>query len=853
MTRLLASVLSLCLFAEACRADSASFDWNGAWQWHSVEGATKSHGGLTLSNANKDSKTIGVTGSFLGYGESFEKIDQTDARTRASLWEIEGMTSFIASAPHVFVGREEKTFSCNTRYIFLLAGHIVPIDRSNSNTYYDSVYLGINDDGEMQMLEIDRTHNSRCGIEEKTAVYQFTSSKKLEMIATQARMERAISEARVIGQYRGRAAAGSPKAVSAATAHGKIEGVESGERAGKDVGAKLRSRRDFVLGYQKGRTNPSLNPSAYSEGIKTGETTAQQQAHQSAFSRGYNAEKAVVLLGAPTNSNTQDFESAELSNAAINDLVSASLRETTLTAPAPAAQDLPRLDPPTSGPVEFVLVPAVALSGDSPLICRGLKKEEEKACLQAFQQAYQESFNPEYETNYEAAFKKSFAETAKPVFEAEIAQTDADAMAKGLAQGASDQGLLDGYAKRIPVELTVEEKLGRAEFRSQLQKSSLLVPKSLVLSDSNGDGVFHIGESVSLDLLIDNFGGQASAPGAYQLDFSSVRGLKTNSSTHQPLILPAVPADTRLTLKGFLRATIDSEFAGKSIGIGASLSTKMEGVKPLEIDLNETIHFPIEVTNIQSPKDAAQDGSQTAITLTVKNTTATPLPADSKIEIGFAGVGLGTIVPAGSESAGSEIAELAPGQEKELNYKIDTGLWRRISSTIPSHFASLASWTNGAEPVKTRQVIEHRLKVARPVELQFFTALKKGSGVNFPMRATPGAILDLYVGTANLDTAPNQGSYQLEVHVPSKETNLTAYGRDGWSMWRDGTVTGTVSSSFSGLPPKKVTHLMPIRIAVPKKIPCGRTEFFTLRLNEMSEYGQSLVHQPFLPVRVLCP
>jgi hypothetical protein len=186
-------------------------------------------------------------------------------------------------------------------------------------------------------------------------------------------------------------------------------------------------------------------------------------------------------------------------------------------------------------------------------------------------------------------------------------------LAAGRADGARDQGVLDGFAEALPAALAEQEAAGRAAWR-RLQEAGVLV-RSVSTALVDDDGLFAGGERLALDLVLDNYGGQATAKDGYQLRVRRLEGLAAKSL--EPVKLPALAGNTRTTLKNVLGLHVDALPAGSRVRFEGAIE-RADGVVVASVAAEGRVAYPVEIEKMVVPA-GARLGQKVDVTVTLRN------------------------------------------------------------------------------------------------------------------------------------------------------------------------------------------------------------------------------------------
>lgn len=488
-----------------------------------------------------------------------------------------------------------------------------------------------------------------------------------------------------------------------------------------------RAQRDFGLGYDKGLANgPTLAGSAYQSGVAQGGRRADAKALAEDFPRGYNEALKALAQAAPPGSETirlQEGFPADPGGAG-SYVAGQEMEVGSVQAPSFERPPTPVFTPPTVKDPS-VVSPSPGFTHSSPP-CSGLVLAEfEPLCRQRYRSTYRDYFADAYFSAYTAAYRAAFAVRAKAVYTNLIGKTDDSAMQAGIETGASDQGVLDGFAQSLSQAKTTQYQKGQQSLGTQLTSGYLLVYRSARLTDSNGDGVFAPGETLSLELTIDNYGQTPSPHRNLKVTFLSADGLKDVSVQEQPL--PALSGETRTTVEGVLGADVATAKAGEKFALKARLSLEVNGseVDLGMVELGETTHFPLELVDI-ALAGTPRVNEEVEAAFTYVNRTNRAFPGGD-LQLSTA-PNLVEVVEANPTSLGS----VGEGDEVQVAVTLKPGIW--VGENTDVNFVSKVTDADGVE---ISQTFPKGIQIERNASVRLF---------RFPGQPEPDATFEARAG-----------------------------------------------------------------------------------------------------------
>lgn len=536
-----------------------------------------------------------------------------------------------------------------------------------------------------------------------------------------------------------------------ATAAAKIDGVREGEKSGLSKGLEDLKGRDFRKGYQEGHEQGAIQSGLatfYQEGFIEGARIAKDKAHLESFPKGFNDTLKNSLSIPPPQSVTVDISESISSypggNSEFADLKNLPVgqgAEPSIVPPKEPVFSVPSMGTPQ------INVPASLKAYFNPP-CTGLASHDlEPLCLERYEGQYLAQFAEQYRKIYLNDYQKGFLQSAESSYQAALQQQDNDALRRGKELGAKEQGILDGYAKKLASYQESEYQAGGESFKNEINSRAFIVLRQARITEISPDGLFTPGEKVQLELVIDNYGGEASALAKARVKVMATSGLgPVNFEIRE---LPALAAKTRTTLSGVVSSVLQTQTAGEKIKLTCVLEIETaQGWR--EIGRSEPqaeTGFPVELTQVQLPPKM-KVGEVVVAQFVFKNRTSseiTDIVGDLGNEPKFIKF----------QESKVQIPRISAGEEVSLPLRIEPGPW--IGDNTFINVTSSLEFSGGG---KTFQVLPRIIQLDRPVSLLLFD----GYGQEVPsstLKVKAGTKVPIFVQVKNRANTPLPGRYVL--------------------------------------------------------------------------------------------
>ena len=422
---------------------------------------------------------------------------------------------------------------------------------------------------------------------------------------------------------------GKREADARAASPAETDADRDGAAQGQVAGTTDAKARDMAQGYADGRKNASLDPglsTVYQAGQRAGDTIAIVKAKATGLADGYNQALKDRLGSVPptevnldlTQATSQTGSTARFSTDPIatgNQFPDPELPPPpTWANHVPKAQE-PKFDVPTKDD-RYSQPPCTNLVLESfvPL------------CQSAYEAAYDKSFRAEYARAYQQFYRQAFEKSTQVAYDQAFAPHSVVDYNAGRAEGAVDQGTLDGFQTSLKKEVATQHELGKKRFEAVASTGALARLVSVELVPTSG-ALYVPGQKVQLRVTVDNYGGQPSAQGEFRITLTKLDGIKlTGANTHD---LPPVPPDTRAKMEGAFDLTIQRNWSTRKVHIEASAQQKSatgDYVDAGHFEASAELHYPLELQKVTLAKTPAFKEAVDA-TFLFKNQTDGDLPA----------------------------------------------------------------------------------------------------------------------------------------------------------------------------------------------------------------------------------
>ncbi|MBY0370810.1 hypothetical protein K2X33_08995 [bacterium] len=453
---------------------------------------------------------------------------------------------------------------------------------------------------------------------------------------------------------------------------GSQDGVATAVSVGQTRGTEDGRKRELAAGYQNARKNTALDTASYQKGDAQGRSDAEKEAAGEDFPAGYNKALESTLAGTPGSVTTIDLERDTPQGQSgdggawleATPRVSVGVRSPGVTELREPAYVVP------STPAVQIAAPVADKRYFSPDCNNQVLPEFVGLCQTSYQNAYAAAFEASYKLKYGEGFQAAFSNKIQAEYDRALKQAFPGEFKQGIAQGAYDQGTVDGYAARITAARSEAFAKGASEWATYLASGHLVRIGSTRLSEASGDGLFTPGENAGLTLVVDNLGGKPVPETTLRAVLTQTEGAVP---TKKDVTLPALNANARTVLRGVVAAQIAPAFAGANIRLKADLQRSGASAKTLEA--TGQVHFPLELQKVEFSAKPKVD-QEVAGVLRFKNmlsgrsaATAVALTVSPQVAT-FAGDAL-------------QIPELEPGAEGEVAVKVTPGVWTGGNFDIP--------------------------------------------------------------------------------------------------------------------------------------------------------------------------
>lgn len=469
---------------------------------------------------------------------------------------------------------------------------------------------------------------------------------------------------------------GAREAGERAPGDGTQTGTDTAIRVGSEAGAREAKTRQYVAGYRSARATPTQDDSSYQLGIADGKAKAIAKAVAEDFAKGYNAQMAVTMASEPASVEEVKMDEVLSSSPPATEEGGqwlSTLQRTVKTVappgfslPADPAYALPKI------PAVTISVPASDRRYSKPACGTVVLPEFGPLCQNSYASSYSAGYDSSYRSVFSRNYQDSFNQGIKNAYETARVASAPTEYNKGLANGARDQGVLDGFAAQLPIAQAEQSKLGADAWNAYLSTGHLLRVQSVRLEESSGDALFTPGEKVSMTIVMDNLGGKP-APAA-TLSASLRQSLRLSGSDASRA-LGRLEKNTRTTIHGAVFGTLLAGPAGSEASMSASLSRGPAFSSETRLDAKAILHFPLELQSMQLAKNPKVN-EEVEAKLRFKNLLTTKIDStDLKV--------FSAPVVASVSGDSLKAVQVDAGQEVELAAKIKPGVWVGGNTQVP--------------------------------------------------------------------------------------------------------------------------------------------------------------------------
>lgn len=470
---------------------------------------------------------------------------------------------------------------------------------------------------------------------------------------------------------------GAAEGAARAPADGDQVGADTASRVGLEVGTSEGRTRETRSGYRTGRADGKKDANSYQAGEAEGRALAERKATAEDKPRGYNDALAKTLASVPAAESTVEVSEGEVPPASGADggafLVATPRNAGSIAAPGFAIPADPAYRLPTAPSVSFSVPPADRRRYNPQ--CAGLALPEfEPLCQKSYEGAYRAAYDAEYRRSFQRAYGEGFDANIKAAYDAALTKSYPAEFAAGLTAGAKDQGILDGFASRLPGARQDQYASGAADWNAYLATGHLIRVKESVLNESSGDKLHTPGEKTVLVTTLDNLGKKPAPAAALRAVLQSRQGIEVKATDQS---LPELAADTRTIVKGTMHGKLLPSRAGAQAGLVAQLKAGTSAVGALEA--KATIHFPVEAEALTLAKIPQVDEEVDGVLRLRNRLEEKSLPSPLKA---YTTPVVATVT---SAVAGTPLAvpELQAGESIDLPVKVKPGVWVGKSTDVP--------------------------------------------------------------------------------------------------------------------------------------------------------------------------
>ena len=585
---------------------------------------------------------------------------------------------------------------------------------------------------------------------------------------------------------------GDHEANDRAPATAQTDGVASASRVGDQQGTSEGQARDQARGYQDGRQNAASSAlsTPYQSGISAGQADAVAKAQAEDAPRGYNDALGQLLAAAPAQAATVDITTQTSSDPGGNgrDLSPTNQPIGNVQAPAFQAPTAPAYSIP-SAPNPTVSVPTVDYRyRNAP--CTGLIRPEfEPLCRARYDATYGSRFATTYTTVYRASFRSTFSANVQASYDAALARTYSTDFQAGQQRGAKEQGILDGFAARLSAARTEQYAAGQHAVQTYLATGHMIVVRDVKLIEPSGDGLYTPGETATLQIVIDNYGGQATPLGKVRVRLTNKINAETVSFDLRDL--PALAPGTRTTLEGVVAVKIATAAPADKVELVGEIEVKDPGAATYQelepLDVQGILHFPLEAQTLTLARKPQVD-EEVPAKITFKNLTGATIPATQVAFAASPNVAQVTTSPVA-------VPELAAGASIDVDAKVKPGVW--VSDNTWVNFVATAANVGGL--TQTQQKFPQIITVDRHASLLLFD--RTGHAVpNSTFDVTAGTTLSFQVKFNFTSTTAQPGPFVIRYANASDPAISPASGSTistNLGGWSPGTSMGNLTFSFS--------------------------------------------------------
>ncbi len=621
---------------------------------------------------------------------------------------------------------------------------------------------------------------------------------------------RVINAAQNLGYSHG-ASEATDRAPTPGAAEGRAVAHRVGELSGNNDARVLRTND----GYRSGRATPTQEPAAYKLGTNEGIAMADRKAIAEDYPRGYNDAMAATLATTPSANDTvtlPETTSAPVTEDGGEWLVASSLALGTEPSPSYGMPSDPAYRVP-SAPATSVAPPDADRRYFGP-DCGGVVLAEfGPLCRSSYESSYLDGFTRTYRKVFGEKYVAAFNSQIKSEYDAGLTKAYPTEYATALSKAARDQGVLDGFTKRLTVARGEQYTRGGTAWAAYLASGHLIRVQSAALEETSGDTLFTPGEKASMAVVVDNLGGKVAPAATLSATLKQTTGMTVAADARA---LPRLAPGTRTTVKGALYGALVANQAGAQVQLAANISRGATALGTTEA--KATVHFPVELqtmTLAKNPKvDEAVDATLHFKNLLTTKTAATPLVMNVV-------PGVATVA-----SAGVQIPELEAGAETDVAVKVKPGVWvgRNTAVGFVAETENLGGITG-----KIAQQFPQKIQVDRAASLLLFDWAGKEIP-NSTLTVNAGGMARFQVLFNFEEKTMTRGPYALRASTVS----------DPGIRLIDGSTTGVTYTSVYKYTPVSFQYNIPANLK-------GKSGYILISLSE----GTKFVHvlQVMLDIR----
>lgn len=535
--------------------------------------------------------------------------------------------------------------------------------RSDLSRQQDNVRMAQNrmEDARSQM------NRSKAEFDRQTILAQRAYQEYQTVVANyNAEYNRVVSAAKADAS-----AASEREAQDRAPTVGRQEGEARAVQLGNDKGTTEARTRELAAGYRSGKASTAQDKASYDAGFALGSQAADREAAAEDMPAGYNHALEATLASEPASVATFDLDTDQ--QPATREDGGVWIEPTPQTVGSVAAPAVNEVrDPVYAIPAPGTPTPAIPAADKrhyAPACANQLRPEFVGLCQNSYAAAYDAGFQTSYRRIHLENFQSAFAARVQGEYDRALKQAFPAEFKQGVAQGARDQGILSGYAARLPQARTEYFAKGESNWASTLASGHLVRLGSTRLGESSNDGLFTPGETASLTLAVDNLGGRPVPEGTLRALLSDAKGAVPEKSERA---VPILRSNTRTILKGVVTAKIKPAQAGAAVALKGTLDRSGTTAKTMEAA--GVVHFPVELQSLKLAAVPKVD-QEVAGTMRFKNQGTAKSPA---APVSF------TVSPqVATFAADAEIPEMEPGAEVDVAVKVKPGVWVGGNLEIP--------------------------------------------------------------------------------------------------------------------------------------------------------------------------